>query len=732
MTAEGQPSSSPYRSPRRGDKRRIRVLTRKEYQDPMMDCNMDSAASTPPQDALKAQHHEDEILSRHFAGVRAGVFLEVGAFDGVNNSNTWYFEQAGWSGVLVEPNPDLAEMCRRARPKSRVFECAAVGDRTQRTIRLDRAEGNLELSSISMNAHRRRWLRFQRVSAEISTIEVAAKTIDDILQEAGIEKLDFATIDVEGFEFEALRGFTLSRFDPEIVIIERNTIMIDKRILDYLNSNGYEYFRTTGSNDWFRRYAGPHPVPQGLLLRVGSIRTSEPLRQRIVVFIGIFLSRMGLLSTALSLRDWLRAFKKRKSPRDPAGWSLRAWLVRATHYVSALRREVLARLVSCLGKRPCKAILTPALARARRGSVGDGGRLLVTYYGLGLGDTIAFLPVLRALLSADLDPAPLVLMPSRSHPLVDRLCGDTSRIVFYDASRSWRHAWRFFRGLKEQGISTVLDFTVDSQQYQREALCHVFTANRVVGFLDRDGVRSYYDSTVRVDKREYVARSFAQFLELHTGIKVDSAYWDDFPLSPREQENVRRFLVHNEIVGKRMIAVFPTTGKFKRGIDLRAWPYFGSLIERLGGSSGSAEQAVVLFGDASHRRYIESLVPASGAQRVVCACSLSVNEVGAIIRQGACVVTTNSGFLHIACNLRVPTVTFPMGESCRWIPDNGYAHQVFCTECEGRRVCTAGRPLQRNCYRNISVERALQRIREVQRDVTVSVGAPAEINERAA
>lgn len=78
-------------------------------------------------DTFRAQNGEDRWLDDFFGHKRECFFVEVGAFDGVNLSNTYHFEQIGWSGVLVESDPDKAASCRASRPASRAFQCAAVG-----------------------------------------------------------------------------------------------------------------------------------------------------------------------------------------------------------------------------------------------------------------------------------------------------------------------------------------------------------------------------------------------------------------------------------------------------------------------------------------------------------------------------------------------------------------------------------------------------------------------------
>jgi hypothetical protein len=53
-----------------------------------------------------------------------GVFVEVAAHHPTHVSQASLLETKGWSGVPVEPQPDLAALLREKRPRSVVFECA--------------------------------------------------------------------------------------------------------------------------------------------------------------------------------------------------------------------------------------------------------------------------------------------------------------------------------------------------------------------------------------------------------------------------------------------------------------------------------------------------------------------------------------------------------------------------------------------------------------------------------
>src|SRR3954463_14231239 len=62
-------------------------------------------------------------LGAAFFGNRRGYFVEVGANEPHERSQTWHLEQAGWTGILIEPQPELAEQLRQARA-AQVFAVA--------------------------------------------------------------------------------------------------------------------------------------------------------------------------------------------------------------------------------------------------------------------------------------------------------------------------------------------------------------------------------------------------------------------------------------------------------------------------------------------------------------------------------------------------------------------------------------------------------------------------------
>jgi FkbM family methyltransferase len=156
---------------------------------------------------------------------RCGFFVEAGAFDGFLQSNTYYFERIkGWSGLLVEPVPELYEECRRERPGSVVVQAALVPPELEgHTVKLTVA------SLMSLVHGAQGSPQADRAHASAGTrggrepnydIAVRGSTLSTLLDEVGAPKIDLLVLDVEGYEPEALSGLDLERHAPRFLLVE--------------------------------------------------------------------------------------------------------------------------------------------------------------------------------------------------------------------------------------------------------------------------------------------------------------------------------------------------------------------------------------------------------------------------------------------------------------------------------------------------------------------------------
>jgi FkbM family methyltransferase len=191
----------------------------------------------------------EEALKEEFFGPKPGYFADVGANDPKAISQSWHLEQMGWSGVLVEPQPALAQKLREQR-SAKVFACACSSPANAgKMLRLHVAGIHSSLNPDFFVAGMRRE----------DVIEVPARTLDDMLEEAKAPTpIDLLSIDVENHEIEVLAGVTLKRWQPRLILIE--DLALNLRIHRALTSRGYKWVRRTGLNSWYVPDAAPMTV----------------------------------------------------------------------------------------------------------------------------------------------------------------------------------------------------------------------------------------------------------------------------------------------------------------------------------------------------------------------------------------------------------------------------------------------------------------------------------------
>ena len=174
----------------------------------------------------------------------AGFFVEAGANDGFTQSNTYWLERfRGWRGILIEPMPVLVEECRRERPGARVVHAALVpAGGSARTVRMQFGG----LMSAVHGSHgdadaERRWVEPGLVLGWIDTYEadVPARTLSEILDEEGAPEVDLLSLDVEGFEPQALRGLDLERHAPRRILVEAHDVEAGRAAIEAVLGERY-------------------------------------------------------------------------------------------------------------------------------------------------------------------------------------------------------------------------------------------------------------------------------------------------------------------------------------------------------------------------------------------------------------------------------------------------------------------------------------------------------------
>jgi len=169
-------------------------------------------------------------MLKHITETR-GVYVEAGAKDGITASYTHELEKAGWHGILIEPSREALDKCIKNRPDNKFFNCALVASEDIKEI-----EGDF-YGSFLASVGGERLNKRDNVIGKI--IAVPARTLNSILEELQIKSINLFSLDVEGYEFEVLKGFDINKYQPKYIIIEVCDKIIND-IFNYMSFNDYE------------------------------------------------------------------------------------------------------------------------------------------------------------------------------------------------------------------------------------------------------------------------------------------------------------------------------------------------------------------------------------------------------------------------------------------------------------------------------------------------------------
>lgn len=215
-----------------------------------------------------SQDSEDDILEKIFLGKNEGFFIDIGAHHPTIYSNTYKFYLKGWSGINIDPRQGIMELFDEVRPRD-INLGIGIGERSEEidfyvfnqpavnTFQREVALGRNIINGFKL-------LRIEKVKVE--------PLLDVLNQYVGNKKIDFLTIDVEGYEINILRQNDWSKFMPKVIICE----MLFDKVIENPNpikcSHGSEYWSLVEDLDKFETHKLLLDKGYGVLSKgVGSV-----------------------------------------------------------------------------------------------------------------------------------------------------------------------------------------------------------------------------------------------------------------------------------------------------------------------------------------------------------------------------------------------------------------------------------------------------------------------------
>lgn len=197
-----------------------------------------------------SQDKQDEYLETNvFKGYKNGIFVDVGAHNGVHINNTLYFEKYNnWTGINIEPIKTVYDQLVANRPSNININCAVSNNDGETDFFWN--EGYTEMISGIVdtydNRHNQR-LEYENkhTGATTTIIKVSTKRLETIFDEYKISHVNYLSIDVEGAEFEVIKSINFDKVYIDVIGFENNYSDNSVPIVKYLEGKGFYVFKTT-------------------------------------------------------------------------------------------------------------------------------------------------------------------------------------------------------------------------------------------------------------------------------------------------------------------------------------------------------------------------------------------------------------------------------------------------------------------------------------------------------
>ena len=157
------------------------------------------------------QNEEEKYITESVSSIKNGRFLDIGAHDGITFSSTRRLWELGWTGVYVEPSPDVLPLLKQNTGSNCEILPVAIGSRC----------GNMDFYSSgtdmvgTLSTEHVALLSFSKTSVDVIDVNELSKRVGT--------NFDFIGIDVEGINLEVFSQFDWSLWKPSCICVEYET-----------------------------------------------------------------------------------------------------------------------------------------------------------------------------------------------------------------------------------------------------------------------------------------------------------------------------------------------------------------------------------------------------------------------------------------------------------------------------------------------------------------------------
>ncbi len=196
-----------------------------------------------------SQAGQDKCVKNHFfKNLKKGFFVEIGAFNGINGSNCFYFEKfMDWNGIAVEPSPVQFEKLKINRKCICINK--AISNQNDHKEFVEVTNGYTQMSGILTDEYKKTLdIIMKDPRTKMNKLNIKTSTFNEIVGENKI--IDYLSIDVEGEEERILESIDFNYFNIKVISVENNYPK-KNNYNNLLKDKGFTYFDNYGVDELY-------------------------------------------------------------------------------------------------------------------------------------------------------------------------------------------------------------------------------------------------------------------------------------------------------------------------------------------------------------------------------------------------------------------------------------------------------------------------------------------------
>ena len=198
-----------------------------------------------------SQFEQDKFVNeKYFKNKTNGYFVDIGAHDGITFSNSKFFEELGWNGVCIEPNPKVFDLLQSNRKCKCVKK--AISNKKGEAQFFQIIKGADMLSGLVDEFTKEAIIRINNELINtpdgFDYIDVELDLFENIVEQ---KEIDFLSLDTEGNELKILETINFNEYNIKVITLENNDY--DNKFINFLIPKGYQFVTRLGCDEVYEQ-----------------------------------------------------------------------------------------------------------------------------------------------------------------------------------------------------------------------------------------------------------------------------------------------------------------------------------------------------------------------------------------------------------------------------------------------------------------------------------------------